>query len=178
MLVDRIMGVLRLDVATYEEIEADESAITEAAIIVAVVALLNGVGSSIGSGSFIATFLSTVVWAFVGWFIWAGVTFWIGTNIFEGKADMGEMLRVLGYAQVPRVLAVLGFIPCLGWIISLGAGIWALVTGFIAVRQGLDIDNTQALITVIIGWAIVIVGSIIIGVFVGGASLGLGALTG
>jgi hypothetical protein len=71
----------------------------------------------------------------------------------------------LGFAQVPQVL---GIIPCVGII----GAIWALVTGFIAVRQGLDLDNTKAAITVVIGWLIVFVGSLLIGgatALVGGA---------
>ena len=177
-MVDRILGVLRLDIATYEAIEHDPDALTEAAIIVAVVALLSGVGSAIGSDNFVLGFLSTLIWAFVGWFIWAGVTYWVGTSLFEGQADLGEMLRVLGYAQVPGILRVLTFIPCLGWIIGIVAWIWSLAAAFIAVRQGLDVDNTKALLTVLIGWFIVFIGSLLIGIFVGGVSLGLGALTG
>ena len=177
-MINRVIGVLKLDANTYEEIEADQSATMQAAIVVAVVALLAGIGSSIGSDSFILTFVLSVVWAFIGWFIWAAVTYFVGTSMFGGQADMGEMLRVLGFAQAPRVLSVLGFIPCFGPLISLAAAIWSLATGFIAVRQGLDVDNTKALITVVIGWIIVTIGSLLIGALLGGAALGIGALTG
>lgn len=173
-LMERVIGVLKLDVNTFEEIEADQTATTEAAIVVAVVAVLSALGASFGSDNFIMTFVLGVVWAFVGWFIWAGVTFWVGTTIFAGKSDMGEMLRVLGYAQAPRVLGVLSFIYCVGWLISLVAGIWALAAAFIAVRQGLDIDNTKALLTVVIGWVIVMIGTFLISLVVGGVSLGIG----
>ena len=43
MLIERVIGVLRLDVDTYEEIEADESATSQAAIVVAVVAIVGGI---------------------------------------------------------------------------------------------------------------------------------------
>jgi hypothetical protein len=177
-MIDRIIGVLRLDVNTYETIEHDPEALTEAAIIVAVVALLSGLGSAIGADNFIVGFLSTMLWAFIGWFIWAGVTYWVGTSLFEGEADLNEMLRVLGYAQAPGILRVLTFIPCVGWIIGLVAWIWSLVTAFIAVRQGLDVDNSKALLTVLVGWFVVFIGSLVIGIFFGGIALGLGALTG
>jgi hypothetical protein len=177
-MIDRIMGVLRLDVATFEAIEADKSAITEAAIIVAVVALLSAIGQSIGAANFVTSFLATVVWAFVGWFLWAGVTYFVGTALFGGQADLGEMLRVLGYAQAPRILSVLTFIPCLGAIIGVIVWIWALLAAFIAVRQGLDIDNVKALLTVIVGWLVVFLGSALIGLLLGGVNLGLNALTG
>jgi hypothetical protein len=178
MLIERIMGVLKLDANTFEEIEHDQNALTQAAIIVAIVALASGIGSSIGASNFIISFLVTIVWAFVGWAIWAGVTYWIGTSLFGGQADMGEMLRVLGFAQAPRVLSILGFITCLGPIASLIGAIWALIAGVIAVRQGLDVDTGKAVITVVIGWIVLFIGSLIIGTVVGGAALGIGALTG
>lgn len=177
-MIDRIIGVLKLDVSTYEAIEHDKDALTEAVIIVAVVALLSGLGSAFGADNFIVGFLSTLLWAFIGWFIWAAVTYWVGTAIFDGKADLGEMLRVLGYAQAPGILRVFSFIPCFGWIIGLVAWVWSLVTAFIAVRQGLDVDNTKALLTVLVGWFVVFLGSLLIGFFVGGLSLGFGLLTG
>jgi hypothetical protein len=61
MFLNRVIGVLRLDVDTYEEIEADETATTQAAIVVAIVAiiggLLGGATSIIVGGSFIGSFL-------------------------------------------------------------------------------------------------------------------------
>ena len=49
--------------------------------------------------------------AVVGWIVWAATTSFIGTRLFKGTTDMGEMLRVLGFAQAPRVI---GLIPFLG----------------------------------------------------------------
>lgn len=178
MFLDRIIGVFRLDANTFEEIEHDPDALSQAAIVVAVVALLTGLGSAFGSDNFVVAFISTLVWAFVGWFIWAAVTYFVGTSLFEGQADLNEMLRVLGFAQAPNVLGVLAFIPCLGPLAALAGAIWALVAAFIAIRQGLDVDNTKALLTVIIGWAVVFIGTLIIGFFVGGVAIGLDALTG
>lgn len=178
MLVDRVMGVLRLDADTFEEIEHDPNALSEAAIVVTVVALLSAIGQGIGASNFIPAFLSSLVWAYIGWFIWAVVTYFVGTSLFQGKADIPEMLRVLGYAQAPRVVGILSFIPCVGFLIAILAWVWALVAAFIAVRQGLDVDNVQAAITVLVGWFVIFVGSLLIGVLLGGVSLGLGALTG
>ena len=156
-MVERIIGILRLDVNTYEEIEADPNATTEAAIIVAAVALLSGIGSGLGGRGFFGAFLSTFVWAFASWYLWAMVSLWVGTNMFGGKSDMVQMLRVIGYAQAPQML---GIIPCFGTVIGL---VWSLVTGLIAVRQGLDLeDDTQAFLTIVVGFIVVLVGQVII----------------
>lgn len=179
-MINRIIGVLKLDVNTYEEIEADESATSQAAIVVSIVAIAGGlIGGGINAamgGSFLGSFLQTLLTAYIGWLVWAAVTYFVGTQFFGGQATMGEMLRVIGFAQAPGILAI---IPVCGSFIG---WIWSIATGFIAVRQGLDIDNTKAIFTIIIGWVAVFIVSLIIGAILGAigltASAGLGALQG
>ncbi|MCI0481464.1 MAG: YIP1 family protein, partial [Candidatus Dadabacteria bacterium] len=87
----------------------------------------------------------TTIGALVGWLIWAYLTFIIGTKLLpepETKADLGEMLRTIGFSSSPGVLRILGIIPVAGPIISFVAGIWMLVAMIIAVRQALDFKST------------------------------------
>lgn len=44
-MFEQITGVLKLDAGTYDAIKADENATTQAVIIVAVVAVLAGIGA-------------------------------------------------------------------------------------------------------------------------------------
>jgi hypothetical protein len=177
-MIERIIGVLKLDAATYEAIEADENATTQAAIVVAVVAIIGGVlGGAISSvmgGNFLGTLVYTLLSAFIGWLVWSAATYFVGTSFFGGKATMGEMLRVLGFAQAPGILAIIpvcgGFV---GWI-------WTLACTFIAIRQGLDLDNTKAFLTAIIAFVAVVIVSFVLSAILGalglGVSVGLGAL--
>ncbi len=146
---DRILGVFKLDVATFEEIEHDTTATTQAAIVVLIVALVAAIGSGIGAtiadGNFISSFIGQLITTFVGWLIWSAVTYFVGTSLFGGKATLDEMLRVIGFAYAPQIL---GIIPCIGAIIGF---IWTLIAGFIAVRQGLDLDNGKAFLTIVVG---------------------------
>lgn len=159
---ERMVGAATLDVPTYEEVEHDRTATGQAAGVVALVAIATAIGS-VGSGS--AGIIGGLVSAFVGWFIWAAVTLFIGTRIFAGTADMGEMLRTLGFAQVPGVLKVLAIVPILGWIVWVVAGIWMLVCGVVAVRQALDFTTGKAIGTVLLGWlCYVVVGILVAGV--------------
>ncbi|MFQ5399039.1 MAG: YIP1 family protein [Anaerolineae bacterium] len=175
-MIQRVIGILKLDVNTYEEIEADESATSQAAIVVAIVAIVGGlVGGGISAamgGSFISSFLSQLIGAFVGWIVWSVVTYFVGTALFGGQATMGEMLRVLGFAQAPGILAV---IPVCGAFVG---WIWSIACGFIAVRQGLDLDNTKALLTIVVGWIAVFIVTLIIGGIFGVGAAGLSALSG
>ncbi len=172
-MFNRIMGVFKLDVNTFDEVEHDETATSQAAIVVGLVALLSALGSGLGAsfseGNFWTSFISTFIWAFVGWFLWAGVSYLVGTSLFGGQATLGEMLRVIGFAQAPQLL---GIIPCLGGLVG---AIWALIAGFIAIRQGLDLDNTKAFLTALIGFVVLMIGYAIIFSMlgIGGALLGM-----
>ena len=88
-----------------------------------------------------------VLLAVVGWVVWATTTSLIGTRVFDGTTDVGEMLRVLGFAQAPRVI---GVIPFLGPV----AAVWVLVASVIAIREGLDFSTGRAIGTAIGGWLI------------------------
>ncbi|UCF18933.1 MAG: YIP1 family protein [Gemmatimonadota bacterium] len=161
----RMIGAATLDVPTYEEVEHDTTATGQAAGVVGIVAVASAIGA-IGAGG--AEMAGGVVSAFVGWLIWSAVTLVIGTKVFDGTADMGEMLRTLGFAQAPGVLNVLGFIPVLGWIVRLAVGIWMLVCGVIAVRQALDFTTGKAIGTVLLGWlCYFVVAALIAGLFGG-----------
>jgi hypothetical protein len=195
-MVERIIGVFKLNRATFKEIEADETATTQAAIIVAIVGLLAGFGAAIGAvianramgnilpqledslGSLaidiptlspIGAFLNGLIGAFLAWILWSALTYFIGTRLFKGDSSFNEMLRLLGFAQAPRLLAVFGFIPCLGGILGLVGWIWSLVASYIAVKEGLDLDDGKTILTVVISFVVVIV----INVFVLGPVLAL-----
>ena len=174
-MLNRIMGVFRLDVSTFEEIEHDQAATGQAALLVIIVAIIAGLGSGIAASAsdqtFISAFIGTLFSALIGWLIWSVVSWFVGTNFFGGQADIGEMLRVIGYAQAPQIL---GIIPCIGVLIG---WIWSVIASFIAIRQGLDLDNTKALLTVVIGFIFVIIVYVVIGLVFGGLGLIFGALT-
>jgi hypothetical protein len=149
-MLNRMLGVLKLDVFTFEEVEADTQATSQAVIIVLITALVAGIGSGFGASftgnSFLGNFITTLIGAFVGWLLWSVVSFFVGTALFGGQADLGQMLRVVGFAYTPQLL---GIIPCIGGVIGV---IWSLIAGFIAIRQGLDLDNIKAFLTVVVGF--------------------------
>ena len=153
----RFMGVFKLDSKTFEEIEHNTSLTLPAALIVVIVALIGGLGnglfnSLLGSGrTFGRGFISSLIGVIVGWLIWSVVTWFVGTRLFKGQADLGEMLRVIGFAYTPLVLSI---IPCVGGVIGV---IWAIAAGFVAIRQGLDLDNTKAFLTVAVGAVLYII---------------------
>lgn len=175
-MLNRVIGVMKLDVDTYEEIEADESATPQAAIVVTVVAVIGGlIGGGISAGlggNFVGAFLSQLLTAYISWGVWSVVTYFVGTSLFNGKSDIGQMLRVLGFAQAPGIL---GIIPVCGAFVG---WLWTLACTFIAIRQGLDLDNQKALLTAIIAFVCVLIVSFAIGAILAAVGLGAGVASG
>jgi len=99
--------------------------------------------------------------ALVSWYIWAFLTYLIGTKLLpepETQSDVGELLRTIGFASSPGLLRVFGVVPALGDIVFLVAGLWMLIAMVIAVRQALDYKSTGRAIGVcLIGWVIQLV---------------------
>jgi len=150
-MVDRMVGAAFLTIDTYEEVEHDQDATLQAAGVVAMVAVAQALGASpLGVFSAVRAALVGVI----GWLVWAGVTYLIGTKLFGGTATWGELMRTLGFAQAPGVLLILGLIPLLGTPITAVVGLWMLVAAFIGVRQALDFGNGKTLATVLVGWCI------------------------
>ena len=102
-MFQRIIGVFKLNAATFNEIEQDKTATTQAALVVVLVALISGIGAAIGAvmlnrtmpglmegleGSLgegfdmslipqmspIGAFLNAVIGALLSWLVWSALT--------------------------------------------------------------------------------------------------------
>jgi hypothetical protein len=146
---ERMLGAAMLHVDTYEEVEADRAATLQAMAVVLLSAVAAGVGSIANGG------VAGIAWitaaALAGWYIWAYITYFIGTRLLatsETVADHGELLRTIGFSSSPGLLLVLGVIQPITGLLFLACGIWMLVAMVVAVRQALDYDSTLRAIAV------------------------------
>lgn len=142
-MLQRAIQAAKADPNLFETVEHDDGYTGEAGIIVAVVSVLGAIGTLLAGGGF-GGFIAALISGILGWFVWAGLTNFIGTRFFGGTADFGEMLRVTGYAQAPLALTI---IP----IVGLLAFFWFLYVAVVALRQGLDISTGKAVAVGIIG---------------------------
>lgn len=158
-LLDRMVRAAKLDINLYEEVEADKSAMGQALTVVVLSSVASGIGT-IGILGIQGLIIGTIS-ALIGWFVWAYLTYFIGTKLLpepQTKADVGELLRTIGFSSAPGVLRIFGFIPFLGAIISFVASVWMLIAMIIAVRQALDYKSTWRAIGVcVIGFVIYLV---------------------
>ncbi len=173
-LIQNMIRAAKLDVDFYNAVEHDESKSQEALMVVIIAAVAMAINNGISGflalllGSFtgiqvmgplsvIVNVVVGLIAVVVGYYLWSYLTYFIGTRLFGGEAEPGEVLRTFGYAYSPQVLTVLGFIPCLGWLIILAAGIWSLIAGIIAIREAMDFDTVKALLTAGIAWLVVFI---------------------
>lgn len=153
---ERVKGVLVLDAKTFEEIEADTTANTQALVVVVAASLAAGLGAGVRLG--LIGLLRETFGALVGWVMWAAVTWVIGARLLpepQTRTNMGELLRVIGYAYAPNLFGFFAFIPALGVVVSSIVAFWLLAATIVAVRQALDYVSTlRAAAVVVIGWLI------------------------
>ena len=155
-LLDGMVRAAKLDVHFYEKVEADKSMLGQAMLVVVLSSVAAGIGS-IGQAGLSGILIGTIL-ALVGWYVWAYLTYFIGTKFLpepQTRADHGQLLRTIGFSSAPGVIRVVGIIPGLGAIVNLIASIWMLVAMVVAVRQALDYRSTGRAVGVcLIGWVI------------------------
>lgn len=155
-LAERMLRAAKLDPQLYEEVEADTTAMKQAMLVV----VLSSAAAGIGSLHMMLrpNLIIVTIGALIGWYIWAFMTYWIGTKLLpekETKADYGQLLRAIGFSSAPGILRIFGIVPGLTNLIFTVTGIWMLVAMIIAVRQALDYQSTAKAVGVcLIGWLI------------------------
>ncbi len=172
---ERVIGALKLDANTFEDIERDPAAMGQAIGVIAIAAVASGLANVWYGG--ISGIILGVITSLIGYALWATVVWLVGTKLMPDpatKADFPETFRVLGFAAAPGVLAIITIIPLLGWLLMLIVypiiWLWSMAIMVIGVRQVLDYTDTfKAVIVVIIGFVAYLVfwGTV--------AMLGLGA---
>jgi hypothetical protein len=167
-MLDRVLRAVRLDPTLYREVAADDRLMGEAALIVLAATLLSAIGTGIGSRSWVLGFGAELINGFlIGWLLWAVIANLVG-DFIGGRSQLSEMVRALGYANAPRFVGVLGFLPCVGPIFRLAAWLLTIAAGVVAIREAMDFDTFKALVTAVIGLAAYIIFNMLIGLVYGG----------
>lgn len=162
-----MIGAALLKPETYEDVERDESAISQALLVVVIVAIARGIGAiDAGIGALILGIIS----ALVGWAVYSLVAYFVGSTIFRGSetsVTIGQVLRVLGFAQSPGVIGILAFIPIVGILIAIILFFWLIATTVIAIRAAFDFSTGRAIGTAIVAVIVLVFVSAIIGAIFG-----------
>jgi hypothetical protein len=175
---DRVLGAARLDAATYEEVEADAGALGQAMAVVVIAAVSSGVGTSIAAHGEGTSVLGGVLFNLVAWFVWALLTYLVGTRMLptaQTEADLGQLLRTIGFAAAPGVLGILGALPLIGGLVLFVVWVWQLAAMVVAVRQALDYTSTgRAVVVCLIGFAAYLLIAVVLAGIVFGGLMAVG----
>jgi len=153
---DRMIRAAKLESELYEEVEADEGALGQAAGVV----VLSGLGAGVGTLSFAGWggLIGGTISGLAGWVIWAYLVYLIGTRLLpeeQTEANPGQLLRTLGFASAPGIIRALGIIPFARTPVFLVGSVWMLFAWVVAVRQALDYRSTlRAVVVCLIGWLV------------------------
>ena len=157
-VTQRMIGAAMLNPDAYEAVERDTNATSTAFLIVLATAIAAGIGSLTTNG--LSGLIGGIIASLISWVLYAVAAYYIGTLIFktpETRATLGELLRTLGFAQVPSFFLILSGIFILGAIVSIIVFFWILATTVVALRQALDFTTGRAIGTAIIAWIIYII---------------------
>lgn len=165
-MIRRMIGAALFNAATYEDVENDENATTQAFVVVMIGAISQGIGLFLSSllfvsaGSALGWLIRGIILAPVTWIVSSVVVYFVGSTLFrtpQTSVTIGQVLRTLGFAQSPRALGILLFVPILNILIGLILGIWVIITTVIAIRQAFDFDTLRAIGTGIVAVIVMII---------------------
>jgi hypothetical protein len=141
----RMLRVLRLDRSVYPEIERDPAGTVQAARVVAFVAAFAALGTVLLESWRPGAILGAVLAALLHWLLWSGLAYLLGAMLYRKRVSPQRLLRAMGYAHTPQLLAALAFIPIVGvWIVA-ASRILTLIAGNLALSDAFEIRLPQAL---------------------------------
>lgn len=148
---DRLMGSVRLDAAVFEEVEHDPDALAQAAGVVALAGLAQGLAAvpDQGAGGVVAGLIAS----FSMWILATAIVWAVGVKIFEHTSDFAELMRTLGFAWAPQLILVLAVLPFgpLRALLWIAVSILVLAAFVIAARQALDVSTGRAVLICVLG---------------------------
>ena len=158
-MLQRMIGAAMLRASTYEEIEADRSALPQAIGIVILVTLCGIVGdviaSAVGGGvqasGILGAVLNGTLFGVLRWALWVTLILLVGAKMLKTDStdtNWAELGRVVGFAYTPGVIVLLSFLPGIGSVLGFIAFVWTLVAVIIAIRHALDFEGTGRAIVV------------------------------
>lgn len=170
---ERVVGAMKLEANTFEEIERDPTAMAQSVGVIALSAVSLGLGNIYYGG--ISGILTRVITALIGFVIWALVVWVIGTKVMPDpatKADLPETFRVIAFAASPGIVGIITIIPILGWLLLFLIALWQLAAMVVAVRQVLDYSNTgKAAVVVVIGFVVYLCAMFMMNAMIFGAAV-------
>ncbi|MBW3633438.1 MAG: hypothetical protein KY456_10480 [Chloroflexi bacterium] len=176
---DRLRGALMLDAGTYHDVEQDTNANGQAALTIVLAALATGIGAIVGQ-DWLQDTIGVILSSVLQWIVFSFVAYFVGASLFStGQTSVtpGQVLRTIGFAHAPKLFAVLGIIPILGWIVGLVVFFWFLAAAIVALREAFEFDTGRAIGTGLVALIGILIVDIVLSIVFGIGSALFGGLS-
>ena len=146
LFLPRMVRAAYLDKGLYEEVVADRGATAQVLLLILLVGVATGIGSidqDLLEG--LKAVPPEVVVSFIGWVVWASLTYMIGAKLLpasETRVDWSGVGRAGGFALSPGTFRPLAILPGLGILIPLAAITWQFVAMVVAAQQALSYGSS------------------------------------
>lgn len=167
-LGQRLRRLATLDTTVFDEVRMDTASTVPAVVVVVLATVMAGIGGWFwwrladfpASGKvFLQSVVVGTIISVAIWFVWVATTYVVLTQLFRARADLQELIRVMGFASAPFALMLLMFIPGIDFGVALLAIALFFGTTVIAVQSATDAPAGRALVATAAGfavWAIVL----------------------
>lgn len=147
----RLVAAARLQLPVYVEVSTDRATSIQAAIVVLLVGMCNGVGLIQRLSTF--GIVAGVTAAIVGWFLWTGVISSVAV-LLRAPRQGRSLLRALGFANAPGVLLGLGIVPAIGPLLRAVVVGWLLAATAVAVQAVFAVSRWRAWLITLCGFVL------------------------
>ena len=153
---ERVVGAMKLNESTFEEIERDPSAMGQAVGVIVLAAVSGAIGNIYWGG--VTGIVTSALFSVIGYIVWAAIVWLVGTKLMPDpatKADFPGAFRVIAFAAAPGVLGIATIVPILGYLIMFVLWLWSIAAMVVAVRAVLDFTSYgKAILVVVIGFCV------------------------
>jgi Yip1 domain len=165
-IINRVLRLARLDTTVFDEVRDDQNELIPAIIVAVVSSFLAGLGAllwwqvvpdvSKPDNVFLNTFILGSIFMAVLYGVAALIVYVVMAQMYKVQADLQAIIRTMGYAALPLSLSVLMWIPVIWPVFALIPLALLFVMMIYAVQSATGADSTQVVISVTIGFAVMV----------------------
>jgi len=174
-----ISSVTRPAIGTYaaEVPRASQSRLIMSVGIVTVIAAIAGLIGGVFTGHAVGGFISALIITPVGFLIVAGALY-LGARLMKGTGTFEQHAWVVStiWAPITILSSIAGIIPILGGLIGILLGLYSIYLYYLSQQAVHRLDSSNAIISMLIGIVVYIIGVAIIGLIIAAILLPFGLI--
>lgn len=177
VIINRLIRLAKLDTTVFDEVRDDERELVPAIVVAVICAFLAGLGALLWSkivpsgtlsSAVVNQFILGSIFLAVLYGVAALVVYVVLAQMFRVQADLMAIVRTMGYAALPLALSVLMFIPLIYPLFAIVPVALLYVMMIYAVQSATGAESTQVVISVTIGFSVMV---LVLGIIAASTSL-------